>query len=174
LTLVTEKHVPGSKPGERRGGRKPGTPNKKITPRDLKTIAAAEALRREIEERRPTPTTELSEKILGQFAHNCAAMAVRLMPGQLETGELVFRFKEHEKYWKYMMEQTFKYANGAAPYQSPTFRAIMVTPPPETKAGDGARVINLTVFEGGKAVTTSKVVDDEIIRDEVLDEERRG
>lgn len=166
--------MPGSKPGERRGGRKPGTPNRVITPRDARTLAAAETLRRQMEERKPTPTTQLSEKIMGQFAHNCAAMAVRLMPGQLENGQLVFRFDEHEKLWKYMMELTFKYANGAAPYQSPTFRAIMVTPPPETKPGDSARVINLTVFEGGKAVTTTKVVEDEIIRDGLLDEERRG
>ncbi len=150
----------GAPKGVRQGGRQKGTPNRKMTPRDFRTIAAAEQLNREIVERRPSPNTEAAEKIMGKFAHNCAAMAVRLMPGQDQNGDLVFRHKEHKEWWKFMMELTFKYANGAAPYQSPTFRAVMITPPPETKAGEGARVINLTVFEGGKAVTTTEIVED--------------
>jgi hypothetical protein len=163
----------GAKPGERRGGRAPGTPNMKVTPRDVRMVARAEALRREIEDRRPPPGTELSKEIMGKFAHNCAAVSMKLMPEWKDTGEPVWRFPNHHKLWTQMMELTFKFANGAAPYQSPTFRAVMVTPPPEEKPGEGARVINLTVFEGGKAVTTSRVVENEIIKDEALDEEGR-
>lgn len=116
----------GSPKGVRQGGRKKGSPNKKMTPRDARTIAAAEALNRDIQERSPQPGTEAAEKIMGKFAHNCAAMAVRLMPSQDPNGDLVFRHDEHKTWWKFMMELTFKYANGAAPYQSPTFRAVAV------------------------------------------------
>lgn len=118
------------------------------TPRDLRTLAAAEALQRELEDRRPPPGTELAKEILGKFAHNCAAIAIKLMPAFKDDGEPVFRFKGHHEMWKQMMELTFKYANGAAPYQSPTFRAVIVTPPPvDQKPGDNAKVINLKIFD---------------------------
>lgn len=151
----------GSPKGVRQGGRKKGSPNKKMTPRDARTIAAAEALNREIAERRPQPGTEAAEKIMGKFAHNCAAMAVRLMPSQDQNGDLVFRHDEHKTWWKFMMELTFKYANGAAPYQSPTFRAVtIVPPPPDAAPGDNAKVINLKIFDH-TGILISETVRDE-------------
>lgn len=151
----------GSPKGVRQGGRKKGSPNKKMTPRDARTIKAAESLNREIAERRPQPGTEAAEKIMGKFAHNCAAMAVRLMPSQDQNGDLVFRHDEHKTWWKFMMELTFKYANGAAPYQSPTFRAIVVTPPPtEPGAGQNMRVVNMRVFDAVGVAVASEVIED--------------
>lgn len=116
----------GAPKGVRQGGRQKGTPNKKMTPRDARTIAAAEALNRDIQERRPPPNTERSKEIMGKFAHNCAAVAMKLWPTFQDDGEPVFRFKNHHDMWKEMMELTFKFANGAAPYQDPTFRAVAV------------------------------------------------
>jgi hypothetical protein len=53
-----------------------------------------------------------------------------------------------------MMELTRKYAKGASPYQSPTFRAVAVVPPPVDRVpGDDALVIDLKIFENtGTAV----------------------
>lgn len=138
----------GLKPGQRQGGRALGSKNKKVTPRDRKLMARAEVLQRELEDHRPPAGTQLSKEILGKFAHNCAAMAMKLMPAFQDSGEPVYRFKGHEKVWLQMMDLTLKYANGAAPYQSPTFRAVIVTPPAvDQKPGDTARVINLKIFE---------------------------
>lgn len=36
-----------------------------------------------------------------------------------------------------------------APYQSPTFRAIITTPPPDPNAMLGPQIIDLKIFEGG-------------------------
>jgi hypothetical protein len=127
----------GSNPGERRGGRKKGTPNKKLTPRDVHTLARARAIQEELEDHRPPPGTELAKEILGKFAHNCAEITRRLMPVFKDTGEPVFRFAGHEKLWFQMMDLTRKYAEGASPYQSPTFRAVAVVPPPIDRAYRG-------------------------------------
>jgi hypothetical protein len=144
----------GSNPGERRGGRKKGTPNKKLTPRDVHTLARARAIQEELEDHRPPPGTELAKEILGKFAHNCAEITRRLMPVFKGTGEPVFRFAGHEKLWFQMMDLTLKYAEGASPYQSPTFRAVAVVPPPADRGpGDDAVVIDLKIFENtGTAV----------------------
>jgi hypothetical protein len=136
----------GSNPGERRGGRKKGTPNKKLTPRDVHTLARARAIQEELEDHRPPPGTELAKEILGKFAHNCAEITRRLMPVFKGTGEPVFRFAGHEKLWFQMMDLTLKYAEGASPYQSPTFRAVTVVPPDKTREDD-VTVINLKIFD---------------------------
>lgn len=143
------------------GGRQKGTPNKKITRKDVAVFARAEALRQELEDARPPPGTELAKEILGKFAHNCAAIAIKLMPAFKDDGEPVFRFKGHHEMWKQMMELTFKYANGAAPYQSPTFRAVIVTPPPDQTPGDNAKVINLKIFDHhGTLISETAVSED--------------
>jgi hypothetical protein len=56
--------------------------------------------------------------------------------------------------WIKMLDFTLKYGNGASPYQSPTFRAIMLAPPPvDQRPGDDTTVINLKIFENtGTAV----------------------
>jgi hypothetical protein len=76
------------------------------------------------------------------------------MPVFKDTGEPVFRFTGHEKLWFQMMDLTLKYAEGASPYQSPTFRAVAVVPPPIDRApGDDVVVIDLKIFENtGTAV----------------------
>ena len=57
----------GSNPGERRGGRKKGTPNKKLTPRDVHTLARARAIQEELEDHRPPPGTE-SDRLLSHIS----------------------------------------------------------------------------------------------------------
>jgi hypothetical protein len=149
----------GAKPGERRGGRAAGTPNHKVTRRDVATMARARAIEEELRSHHPPPGTELSKEILGKFAHNCAAVAVKLMPAFMETGQPVFRFPGHEELWFKMMDLTLKYANGAAPFQSPTFRAITVVPPPDAP-GDNAKVINLKIFDHSGALVSETAIDE--------------
>lgn len=138
----------GRPPGHpKSGGRKAGTPNKRLGKRDAATLARAEELRRELEDHRPPPGVELSKEILGKFAHNLAAVAVKMWPQFKDTGEPVLRFEGHWERWMEMVRITRDFGSEAAGYQSPTFRAVMVTPPPDQVAGDNMRVINMRVFD---------------------------
>lgn len=140
--------------GRKTGGRTAGTPNKKITRRDVSVLARAAALNQEIQDHRPPPNIELAKEIMGKFAHNCAAVAMKLWPTFEDSGEPVSRFPGHHELWFRMMNLTHKYASDAASYQSPQFRAITVVPPPVDRApGDDAVVIDLKIFENtGTAV----------------------
>jgi hypothetical protein len=144
----------GSRPGERRGGRKVGSPNHVVTRRDVATMARAKAIEEELRSHHPPPGTELAKEILGKIAHNCAAVTMKLWPAFHENGQPIQRFDGHIDLWCKMMDFTLKYGNGAAPYQSPTFRAIAIAPIAADKApGDDAITIDLKIFENtGTAV----------------------
>ena len=157
-----------------RGGARPNAGAKKGSIH-RKVISATLDEMRQLEARTRTPAAaKLCKDILAEAANFCAGMMAYYQPTKDQNGNVVWpRPDQEEKFLRYM-DRACLFAARGAPYQSGTFKAIMLTPPPETKPGDSARVINLTVFEGGKAVTTTKVVEDEIIRDGLLDEERRG
>jgi hypothetical protein len=144
----------GAKPGERRGGRAAGTPNHKVTRRDVATMARAKAIEEELRSHHPPPGTELAKEIMGKFAHNFAALSMKLMPVFKETGEPIFRFEGHKELWFQMIRFTKDFSSDAASYQSPTFRAIAIAPIAADKApGDDAVVIDLKIFENtGTAV----------------------
>jgi hypothetical protein len=135
-------------------GRPTGAKNRVVTPRDVKLMARAEALQRELEDRRPPPGVELSKEILGKFAHNFAALSMKLMPVFKDSGEPIFRFQGHKELWFQMIRFTRDFASDAASYQSATFRAIAIAPIAADKApGDDAVVIDLKIFENtGTAV----------------------
>jgi hypothetical protein len=157
-----------------RGGARPNPGPKKGAVYHKKISATLEEMRLLEQRTRAPAAAKLCKEILAESANFCAGMMAYYQPTKDQNGNVVWTQPDQEEKFLRYMDRACLFAARGAPYQSATFKSIIVTPPPEVKPGDGARVINLTVFEGGKAVTTSKVVDDEIIRDEVLDEERRG
>jgi hypothetical protein len=136
--------MPRAKKGERFGGRTKGTPNKATVERQL--IAAREAEARVAEAH--ASGRRLGKDVLDEFMHLFAGMAATYQP--LPTGMPIPQGRQPDE------AQFEKYARLAvhcatklAPYQSPTFQAIMVAPPPPDPGASGQRKrFTLTIFEG--------------------------
>lgn len=129
----------GSRPGERRGGRKAGTLNKKTIE---KAIVAEQVMKRV-----QMAEVPLGKEILGRFMIMFAAMAQRYQPSTPSSFNPQEDLKEFERWGRLAMEA----AKLVAPYQSPTFRAIMTAPAPD----DMNRRINrftISVFEDNKLI----------------------
>jgi hypothetical protein len=99
--------VSGSKPGERRGGRKPNTPNK------LSTARVAEAR---------AQGKKLPPENLLLIAENSMAMAARYEPGTKEKPNENYD-EERYAFWLSAAREANK---AAAPYYAPRLHAIAV------------------------------------------------
>src|SRR5215467_11567679 len=113
----------GSKPGERRGGRKPGTPNKlpKGT-RALVKLEVAEAQVRELKARGGLETLgkdRLTE--LDAWAH---AMAKQFAPRKDEKGKLYWESPGDEARFLRFFKLCGEFAAARAPYESPRLSAV--------------------------------------------------
>lgn len=142
----------GSAPGERRGGRRPGSKNKKGSERELiaaaivEKVKAGTASKAEIQERAMIAAREiqraneqrskLAKEYLEEFVIVLYSMAARYQAGGKQPNE--------EKY-KEWLKLAIDCATKLAPYQSPTFRAIVVAPPPP--AQEETRRFTLTIFD---------------------------
>lgn len=123
----------GSKPGERRGGRAKGVPNKKTREqRELQRIAAEQA--RDEVRKSHKPGKKLGKDLIEDYMmafHGMAAMHQNNIASALQGGGSPAKadldgFKE----WGSMVVDA---ARRLAPFQSPTFKAIaVVAPPPGT------------------------------------------
>jgi hypothetical protein len=121
----------GSKPGERRGGRKRGSLN--LATRERAAIAA-----RAVTEAKASGR-QLAKDVLSDFTEIFKSMAVRYQPlaGNANADEAKF-----EKWARLAVDCAAR----AAPFQSPTFRAVTVVPPDKTREDD-VTVINLKIFD---------------------------
>jgi hypothetical protein len=114
----------GAKPGERRGGRRKGTPNK----------PKVDALAAQLLARAPTPPSanaspevmKRAKDIMADFSTLFAGLAVAYQPAQGPDGIPVWRDKEHRENFFALAHKAMLYSNWAAPYQDPTYRAIAV------------------------------------------------
>lgn len=113
----------GSKPGERRGGRRKGTPNRKTVERQLITERMLQHPPAGIE------SGKLGREVLAQYMCTFDELAEQYR----KTDE--FKFRQYA-------ELAVACAKALAPYQSPTYRAIVVSSP--RQEGDGAPVLELT------------------------------
>lgn len=135
----------GAAPGERRGGRIKGIPNKATIQKALiaeRTVADARSAGR-----------KLAKEVLDDFMHlfvGIAATYQPLPPGTEPRPGATPDEPMFEKYARLAVETAKNLAN----YQSPTFRAIVVAPPPEEK-GEPVTRFTLTVFEGSRALPAS-------------------
>jgi hypothetical protein len=131
--------MPLAQKGQRFGGRAKGVPNKK-------TIERAQMAERALTQ---VPGRKMAKEVLDEFMIVFAGMAAAyqpLPPGSQQTkpGADANLF---EKWARLAVETAAK----LAPYQSPTFRAIVVAPPPAEKDKDSeVKRFTLTVFEGGR------------------------
>jgi hypothetical protein len=109
----------GSKPGERRGGRQKGTPNRKTLERRLITERMLEHPSAGVESGR------LGRDVLAQYMCTFDELAEQYR-------------KTNEPKFRQYAELAVACAKALAPYQSPTYRAIVVSSPQQE--GNGARL----------------------------------
>jgi hypothetical protein len=108
----------GSKPGERRGGRQKGTPNRKTLERRLITERMLEHPSAGVE------SGKLGRDVLAQYMCTFDELAEQYR-------------KTNEPKFRQYAELAVACAKALAPYQSPTYRAIVVSSP--RQEGNGAR-----------------------------------
>lgn len=109
----------GVRPGERRGGRKKGTPNKATRERAL-------LAKRVVEEQQGKPGRKLAREVLDDFMHLFTGMAAvyqPLSPGRLPDLHQV----PDEKRFLEFAQLAITTAAQLAPYQSPKLKAVFVT-----------------------------------------------
>lgn len=129
--------MPGSKPGERRGGRQKGGRNKS-------TIQKALIAEREIEKAKGSHR-KLAKEYLQDFLPVLAGMAAYYQPLPAGMTAPPGREPNEDKFQKWF-GLVLDTASKLAPYESPTFRAVVIAPPPQDPRGKVTR-FTLEVFE---------------------------
>jgi hypothetical protein len=146
-----------------RGGARKGSGNKKgvkLGPQRAKIDASPAAMHALEKQTRSPAQARLCKDILAEYANFCAGMASQFQPRRSPDGTIAYQ-QGHEEIFLRYMDRACMFATRAAPYQSPTFKAIMVTPPPEDpKDGKNMRVVNLTVFDAVGVAVASEVVEE--------------
>jgi hypothetical protein len=115
----------GSKPGERRGGRQEGTPNKATV---QKQLVAAQIAERTVADAR-TMGKKLAKEVLEDFMLHFADIAEQYRPTPPEA-EHQNPHSDEARFNKYAAI-AMECARSLAPYQSPTFKAVQIAPAPE-------------------------------------------
>jgi hypothetical protein len=114
----------GSKPGERRGGRQKGTPNKRTVQARLFREAKLDG-------------KPLAKEVLEESMFTYLRLAVAC--ARPESGAWS---AEKQKLFHFYREKCDERARWLAPYQSPQYRSITVQPPRETGAPRGTPAID--------------------------------
>lgn len=134
------------KPTGKPGGRPAGAKNKATIERELREAQEAE---RKVEEAR-TSGRRLAKDMLDDFMHKFAQVAASFQPVPANTPPpegVTPNPNEFERWAKLAVEC----AKALAKYQSPTFQAIMVAPPPPDPTQEGQRRrFTLTIFDGAR------------------------
>lgn len=138
----------GSKPGERRGGRQKGMPNKA-------TIQRAALAEKILAEQAGQPGRKLGKDLLEEFATMFAGLAasfqpVASIPGaplsaqDMETWAKSYREPLFEKYAKLAA----KCANDFADFQSPRMGTVQVAAPAPESRGQVRKKFTVGIFDG--------------------------
>jgi hypothetical protein len=127
----------GSKPGERRGGRQKGTPNK---------VTAEQALSAErVLAKAKVSGRRLGKEVLDYYMHVFAEIADSERAAALT--EKPENAREHEARFERFAKYAIDCAHKLAPYQSPTFRAVVVAPSPSQGQVEKVTRFTLRIFE---------------------------
>jgi hypothetical protein len=105
--------MPGSKPGERRGGRQAGVPNK---------FGAQRAAAVEREGKRLPPANLLI------IAENSMEMAARYQPGHADKPNPEY----NEERYAFWLDRAREALRDAAPYYAPKLHAVAIATPPSS------------------------------------------
>jgi len=129
----------GSKPGERRGGRQKGTPNK---------VTAEQALSAErVLAKAKVSGRRLGKEVLDYYMHVFAEIADSERAAALT--EKPENAREHEARFERFAKYAIDCAQKLAPFQSPTFRAIQIAPPQNEQLNKVTR-FRLTIFDNNR------------------------
>jgi len=129
----------GSKPGERRGGRQKGTPNK---------VTAEQALSAErVLAKAKVSGRRLGKEVLDYYMHVFAEIADSERAAALT--EKPENAREHEPRFERFAKYAIDCAQKLAPFQSPTFRAIQIAPPQNEQLNKVTR-FRLTIFDNNR------------------------
>ncbi len=120
----------GSKPGERRGGRQKGTPNRATVEKQL---IAAQIAERTVADAR-VEGKQLAKEVLEQFMLRFVEMAKHYEPTLPGAGEQQLHGDEGK--FLQWAKHAIDCAKALAPYQSPTFRAVEIIPPREEPSAE--------------------------------------
>jgi len=152
----------GSKPGERRGGRKLGTPNKATDHAEMLARRIVEDADRAAAAVKGEPGRKMSEEVLREFMELFAGMAAYHQPLPKGAPVPAGRDPDEHKFEKWA-RLTVKVAADLIPYERPSFRAINV-PAPAAAPGAGLprkKRFTLDVFEGSRHA--GRVIDGQVI-----------
>lgn len=128
----------GSRPGERRGGRKPGIPNRVTAERlEVARLAATQG--------------KLGKEVLEELMVRFSELACKFQPDGFDTA-VVQDWAKTKNYDRFVQLATLARdtARELAKYQSPTFKAVEVSAPaPAVEASDGKKVtrFQLHIFD---------------------------
>jgi hypothetical protein len=148
-------------PGERRGGRAKGTPNKSETEKKILAERAAAAMSGRSSSRM------LGKEVLEEYMMLFRGMSGYFQPllGQPKEAKPQASIEQFEKWAKLAVEA----ATRLAPYQSPTYRSIMVMQPetPLGSAPPGIKTVNpnaMTPQEAYAALRDGPIIDGSVKR----------
>ncbi len=110
----------GARPGERRGGRAKGTPNKAT----VEKLAIAERVRNKSRRAGKKLAIAVLQELMSAFAELVAYY-------QPAVGSMAPNPNQNEKMFRKYARLTFLAAKALLPYQSPKFRPISFAPGPE-------------------------------------------
>jgi hypothetical protein len=124
----------GSRPGERRGGRRKGVPNRTTTEQmEIARLAATQG--------------KLGKEVLEEFMVLFKDMALELQPESREAERFAAWLKSSKEaqFHKYA-SLAVKAAKDLADFQSPKFKAIEVSAPAPTVEGDDGEKVTCFTF----------------------------
>ena len=154
------RRPPNSGPPKPKGGARPNSGPKKGAVYRKKVAFTPEEQRRVEAMTRTPAASKRCKDILAECANFCAGMMATYQPQRGPNGAVIWpETGQEEKFLRYM-DRACMFAARAAPYQDPTFKSIMVTPPPDEKPGQLMRVVNMRVFDAVGVAVASEVIED--------------
>ena len=149
----------GAKPGERRGGRAAGVPNKA---KSVKAQATGRAVAEHLEEARRTGR-KLAITVLSDYMQVFNGMAARFQPDP--PGEARRNPHADEKQFLRYARLAVEVATELASFETPKLRAIQVVAPPpsgsQPEAADRPKRVTFTLKVFSNDVDPDKVIDGE-------------
>lgn len=161
----------GSKPGERRGGRKKGVTNRNVVERRLliKNVTALMQEANGVRRLNGASSDEEARAAMQEIA-NAKAKQVPLAKDALATFLGIFMSRAgyyntkginpdtkkdinpnaNEDKFNFYAGKAVEVAKALAPYQSPTYRAVIVTPPPATDSAPRRFTLSIHDASNGK------------------------
>jgi hypothetical protein len=130
----------GAKPGERRGGRQKGAPNKRKVEREHRMLQAAV-----IDQGGTMP--DLAKDVIEQFMQIAVSYAKHYALKERDLDHTDAKAEQAKREWKQSKFQDWArlavgWATDLAPYQSPTFRAISISHQKDEEEDRGTTVLH--------------------------------